>query len=252
MPPGVPFPRHTCTLIAKYGPPLNRAALSPVVRTSRLAQTRWGLKDMSARVALHMHREGVTPLARTQAPRTEETYRALARDRAAVAVRAPDASGGGTPATHRARRYPRRGTAVERLYHPRNHYLGHHPLPGAQMRYFVRATNGAPLAVLGFAAAWKAAPRDAFIGWSPEARCNSSSVMYMEISPGVTTGCAPKRHRVRIAPGAGPMFRLWARRIKSAGLPDAPARIRPGQRQCSARKAIRSWPTSAGLSSMAK
>ena len=43
----------------------------------------------------------------------------------------------------------------------RYHYLGHHPLPGAQMRYFVRATNGEPLAVLGFgAAAWKTAPRD--------------------------------------------------------------------------------------------
>ena len=46
-----------------------------------------------------------------------------------------------------------------------------HEVPGAQMRYFVRATNGDPLAVLGFgAAAWKTAPRDAFIGWSPAQR----------------------------------------------------------------------------------
>ena len=53
----------------------------------------------------------------------------------------------------------------------RYHYLGHHPLPGAQMRYFVRATNAEPLAVLGFgAAAWKTAPRDEFIGWSPAVR----------------------------------------------------------------------------------
>ena len=39
------------------------------------------------------------------------------------------------------------------------------------MRYFVRATNAEPLAVPGFgAAAWKTAPRDEFIGWSPAVR----------------------------------------------------------------------------------
>ena len=39
------------------------------------------------------------------------------------------------------------------------------------MRYFVRAANGEALAVLGFAAAaWKTAPRDEFIGWSPAVR----------------------------------------------------------------------------------
>ena len=36
---------------------------------------------------------------------------------------------------------------------------------------FVYAATGEPLAVLGFAAAaWKTAPRDAFIGWSPSQR----------------------------------------------------------------------------------
>lgn len=52
----------------------------------------------------------------------------------------------------------------------RYHYLGYQPLPGAQMRYLV--FNGSQrLAVLGFgAAAWKVAPRDRFIGWSPEQR----------------------------------------------------------------------------------
>ena len=35
----------------------------------------------------------------------------------------------------------------------------------------MRALNGEPLAVLGFAAAaWKTAPRDEFIGWSPAGR----------------------------------------------------------------------------------
>lgn len=52
----------------------------------------------------------------------------------------------------------------------RYHYLGYAPLPGAQMRYFV-GSGGRTLAALGFgASAWKAAPRDQFIGWSPEQR----------------------------------------------------------------------------------
>lgn len=51
-------------------------------------------------------------------------------------------------------------------YVDRYHYLGHQPLPGAQLRYFAR-TEGRILALLGFgAAAWKTAPRDTFIGWS--------------------------------------------------------------------------------------
>jgi hypothetical protein len=52
----------------------------------------------------------------------------------------------------------------------RYHYLGHQPLPGAQLRYFVR-TGSHIVAALGFgASAWKVKPRDAFIGWSSEAR----------------------------------------------------------------------------------
>ena len=42
------------------------------------------------------------------------------------------------------------------------------PLVGAQMRYAVRDRNGWPVAMLGFStAAWKLAPRDNFIGWTP-------------------------------------------------------------------------------------
>ena len=52
----------------------------------------------------------------------------------------------------------------------RHHYLGYTPLPGAQLRYFARAADGEPLALFGFgAAAWKTAPRDRFVGWTPEA-----------------------------------------------------------------------------------
>ena len=39
------------------------------------------------------------------------------------------------------------------------------------MRYAVHDRDGRPLAMLGFsAAAWKTAPRDDFIGWTPETR----------------------------------------------------------------------------------
>lgn len=52
----------------------------------------------------------------------------------------------------------------------RYHYLGYTPLPGAQQRYFAYS-GSTPLALLGFgAAAWQCAPRDRFIGWTPEQR----------------------------------------------------------------------------------
>lgn len=55
-------------------------------------------------------------------------------------------------------------------YIDRYHYLGYQSLPGAKFRYFARA-EGTILAMLGFgAAAWKTAPRDRFIGWTPEQR----------------------------------------------------------------------------------
>ena len=55
-------------------------------------------------------------------------------------------------------------------YIDRYHYLGYQPLPGAQLRYFVRA-KGRIVALLGFgAAAWKTQPRDRFIGWTNQQR----------------------------------------------------------------------------------
>ena len=52
----------------------------------------------------------------------------------------------------------------------RYHYLGYQPLPGDQLRYFVRARDRI-VALLSFGAgAWKTQPRDSFIGWTPEQR----------------------------------------------------------------------------------
>ena len=55
-------------------------------------------------------------------------------------------------------------------YIGRYHYLGYTPLPGAQLRYFV-LLNQQVIALLGFgAAAWQAAPRDDYIGWTHSLR----------------------------------------------------------------------------------
>lgn len=55
-------------------------------------------------------------------------------------------------------------------YIERYHYLGHKPLPGAQLRYFITAGEQI-VALAGFgAAAWQTAPRDQFIGWTHDQR----------------------------------------------------------------------------------
>lgn len=55
-------------------------------------------------------------------------------------------------------------------YIDRYHYLGYTPLPGAQLRYFIRAGEQI-VALTGFgAAAWQTAPRDKFIGWNHDQR----------------------------------------------------------------------------------
>ena len=52
----------------------------------------------------------------------------------------------------------------------RYHYLGYTPLPGAQIRYLIRNENHLLGAIGMGAAAWKVAPRDLFIGWTPAQR----------------------------------------------------------------------------------
>lgn len=52
----------------------------------------------------------------------------------------------------------------------RHHYLSYKMLPGAQLRYLIMDGERV-LGAMGFgAAAWKVAPRDDYIGWSPEQR----------------------------------------------------------------------------------
>lgn len=51
------------------------------------------------------------------------------------------------------------------------HYLGQRNCVGENLKYLVRDGQGHPLACALFgAAAWQCQPRDAFVGWSPQAR----------------------------------------------------------------------------------
>ncbi len=162
---------HVRRLIAA-DPTRNRAQLSRLV-CDELSWLRADgrRKDMSCRVAmLRMHRDGLITLPPPQ------THNGNGRHR----VRITSASDPQEPLSAPA------GALGELVFRPvetrqesrlwneliaRYHYLGYKPLPGAQMRYGVYGQGSRLLAVLGFgAAAWAVAPRDRFIGWSPEQR----------------------------------------------------------------------------------
>jgi hypothetical protein len=60
----------------------------------------------------------------------------------------------------------------------RYHYLGHGNGVGEKLKYLARDRSGRPLACLLFgSAAWKARPRDAWIGWEAEQRQRSLSLL---------------------------------------------------------------------------
>lgn len=65
----------------------------------------------------------------------------------------------------------RRESALWNELIQRYHYLGYKRQGGAQMRYLARAADGRMLACLGYSvSAWKARPRDQWIGWSRQRR----------------------------------------------------------------------------------
>ena len=156
----------------RQAPELNRAQLSRLV-SDKLAWRRpdGRLKDMSCRLAmLRMHRDGIIvlppatttngngrsrPRLTTQLDTEHHRICAPARQLGTITLSAVDS---------------RRDSRLWNELIERYHYLGYKPLPGAKMRYFVFA-NRTLVALLGFNdAAWKAAPRDNFIGWSPAQR----------------------------------------------------------------------------------
>lgn len=156
-------------LIAR-SPPLSRYRLSREVCVRLNWRRADGkLKDMSCRVALlRMQADDWFTLP---PPRNAKPVAYRAHPHLESAVRAPTTA----PRVDLAQlRVDLVGNKPDSLlwntYIERHHYLGHQLLPGAQLRYFIRAA-GDIVALLGFgASAWKTQPRDAFIGWTSEQR----------------------------------------------------------------------------------
>ena len=127
-----------------------------------------GLKDMSARVAmLRMQTDGLITLPPPRGPRPDSrVYITSASDPGAVI----EQSAGTLVPLDLEPVGEKTKSRLWNEYIQRYHYLGHKPLPGAQLRYMVYAANQV-VALLGFgAAAWQTAPRDRFIGWTHEQR----------------------------------------------------------------------------------
>jgi len=158
-------------LIADH-PTATRARLSRLV----CEQLDWRrddgrLKDMSCRVAmLRMQDDGLLQLPPPRNGNNNgKPY--LRRTTAAEPTRPLDvASPKELGDIHLQLVTNRHDSHLHNEYLARYHYLGYQPLPGAQLRYFVRA-SGRIVALLSFgAAAWKTQPRDLFIGWTAEQR----------------------------------------------------------------------------------
>lgn len=158
-------------LIADH-PTATRARLSRLV-CERLGWRRddGRLKDMSCRVAmLRMQDDGLLQLPPPRngnnngKPYLRRTL--LAEPDPPLQVASPKELG----ELHLQLVTDRHDSHLHNEYLERYHYLGYQPLPGAQLRYFVRADERI-IALLGFgAAAWKTRPRDLFIGWTAEQR----------------------------------------------------------------------------------
>jgi hypothetical protein len=131
-----------------------------------------GLKEMSCRVALlRMHRDGLIVLPNPQ----NKNANGVLKIRQTSAT-APPATAINLCAAHLRRHLQLKLVDTKKLsrlwneYVARYHYLGHAPLPGAQLRFLVYHGDTV-LACLGFgAAAWSVASRDLFIGWTKEQR----------------------------------------------------------------------------------
>jgi len=127
-----------------------------------------GLKDMSCRVALlRMYRDGLITL-----PEPQHAYARPATIPSRPTPPGPPLSGSRGDLSRLTLDLIRDPVASRRWNDlvAQYHYLGFYTLPGAQLRYFIHG-DGILLRVLGFgAAAWKTAPRNNFIGWTPDQR----------------------------------------------------------------------------------
>jgi len=150
-------------------PGMNRAALSRLVcRELDWYKADGGLKDMSCRVAmLRMQEDGIIqlPSPKRKKPKTRIQFTPATDPQQLLDIPVHD-----LPALQLQKIVHQHDSRLWNEYIHRYHYLGYKPLPGAQLRYFVKSDNHL-LALHGFgAAAWQTAPRDHFIGWSHDIR----------------------------------------------------------------------------------
>ncbi len=151
--------------------PLSRRALSiEFCRRVGGLKPDGGLKDMMARVTmLAMHRDGLIELPPPRWQRGRPKPIVFGPDTEPPLFPAPTTLEEVRPLDFRAVVHSTREGKLWNEFVARYHYLGYKTL--AQMRYAVHDRNGWPVAMLGFStAAWKLAPRDKLIGWSPELR----------------------------------------------------------------------------------
>ena len=169
---GRDFSPEELTLIRQLiaeDPGRSRAELSRLTcRALQWYKADGGLKDMSARVAmLRMQDDGLISLPLPRCARPNPTVNITDRTAPGLTIEQP--AGTLTPIDLQLVQH-KSDSRLWNEYIERYHYLGHKPLPGAQLRYFVYAQNQ-PIALLGFgASAWQTAPRDLYIGWSHELR----------------------------------------------------------------------------------
>jgi len=148
---------------------INRTAISRVF----CEEVDWrkpdeGLKEMSCRVALlKLHRDGHIVLPPPERPANNHLKKPVFT---LFAGSGPEVVKNAGELVLTIEIVDKKTGPLWNEYIDRYHYLGYTPLPGAQMRYFVKSGDQV-LALLGFSAsAWKVGPRDNYIGWDTEKR----------------------------------------------------------------------------------
>jgi hypothetical protein len=155
--------------LIKLNPWFNRTRLSEeVCRLLEWLKPDGKFKDMSCRVAmLRMEKDGLIqlpPSTRTKRPVRKIEFTSTTDPQNPVTCPVNQ-----LPQLH-LQIVTKATSALWNEYIERYHYLGHSPLPGAQLRYIITA-GGQIVALTGFgAAAWQTAPRDHFIGWNHDQR----------------------------------------------------------------------------------
>ena len=186
----------------------NRAQLSrSVCEALNWVRPNGTLKDMSCRVAmLRMEKDGLVKLP----PPQNGNGNGAARPRLTAASAPGQSITGSAGRLGKLQLCPVTTSQQSSLWNEliqRHHYLGYQPLPGAQLRYLIFSANSQLLAALGFgAAAWKVAPRDHFIGWTPEQRPQTLPLVVKPMENHQMTAVTPIRLREQHCLGTSQLY----------------------------------------------